>query len=402
MRLKIGLYSSITWGIYVFYLFTIIAFGDRTEYYRISNFTFLILIGLMLISILGNELLLPKQLTIFVPFLIFSFVSCLWSYDFDATLVRSVTILKVMVLMIIMSFYLYKTKQIEMYLMGISVAGFFVVLYVIAFYGIGGLVEMMSDSVRVGDDFVNSNSLAMYLALAAIILLQRFLNVKKNWYTLLPVILFTIIIALTGSKKGIIDLVLGTTIVMFFGRQDIKNNKIARYALGVVILCVILFLVLELPVFALVKARMELMIGEITGTGTKIDYSTVERQKMLLVGLEQFKKTPILGIGIGASGKLTASIVGFETYLHNNFVELLATGGIIGTLIYYIPFIKTLGKAWECRITTKYSMSVFAIGAIWLLNDIAAVHYFSKMTYIILAIILANNKLNSCVNMNGD
>ena len=68
-------YNSLIWVVFVFYLFTIIAFGDRVEYFRYSNITFMVLIGLMSIYIVKRSLLVPTNLFLFLPYLLYSFLS---------------------------------------------------------------------------------------------------------------------------------------------------------------------------------------------------------------------------------------------------------------------------------------------------------------------------------------
>ena len=62
---------------------------------------------------------------------------------------------------------------------------------------------------------------------------------------------------------------------------------------------------------------------------------------MIEAGWIQFLKSPILGIGVGNAG-LAARTVGiqdFWAYLHNNYIELLCGGGIIGFSIYYAKYV---------------------------------------------------------------
>ena len=54
----------------------------------------------------------------------------------------------------------------------------------------------------------------------------------------------------------------------------------------------------------------------------------VVRFEMIKVGIDLFAKRPFLGYGIG-SYRLVA---GFNTYAHNNYIELLVSIGLIGLL----------------------------------------------------------------------
>ena len=174
-------FNSLIWVVFVFYLFTIIAFGDRVEYFRYSNITFVVLIGLMSIYVVRRSLLVPANLFMFLPFLLFSFLSIIWSYMPDSSLQRSITLLRLSVLLLIMAFYLIRSKQTEQFIYGIAVAGLMILLYVFSFYGLAGLRQMIEEGMRVGGEFVNSNTLAIYLSFSAVIFFYLFLD-KRKWY----------------------------------------------------------------------------------------------------------------------------------------------------------------------------------------------------------------------------
>ena len=138
------------------------------------------------------------------------------------------------------------------------------------------------------------------------------------------------------------------------------------------------------------RERFDLMFGFLGGTSAKIDYSTRERQQMIEEGLKQFHETPILGIGIGATSYITMQFLGRATYLHNNYVELLASGGLIGTLLYYVPILKVGVENWKNRKKSIANQFGFIIVVIIIINDFAAVQYFSKISYVLFAIVIAS------------
>ena len=76
---------------------------------------------------------------------------------------------------------------------------------------------------------------------------------------------------------------------------------------------------------------MESIVNYLTGTGY-IDHSTAVRDQMRRVGLQVFKENPIVGIGFG-----NTYLYGVEdySYFHDNYVEVLSSGGILGFIIYY-------------------------------------------------------------------
>lgn len=380
----------LVWFTYIFYLFTIFAFGDRSETYVISNITFIALIGLIVLRLGSKMLHIRRSFLSFLPFVIFSFLSLLWSYDYDATFEASLTLLKLFILLVFLAKYIYETGEISEYINGIAIASFLVVIYLIAFYRIDVIFALMSNGQRVGDDVVNSNKLAMFLSLGAVISLMRCFETKQKILIILYVILFGVI-ALTGSKKGIIDIILGSLITISLSQGKSDKNRYIKWILRTLIVLIGIYFLWEQPIFATIRYRMEIMIGTFlrTNAQNQTDYSTLQRQELIRVGISQFVKTPLLGVGINASGFLGKIAVNFSTYLHNNYIELLATGGIVGTLLYYYPVISVFVSSIKKRNNSNDIKLCMLFLLIQFINDTGAVQYALKFTYVIFAICLA-------------
>lgn len=57
------------------------------------------------------------------------------------------------------------------------------------------------------------------------------------------------------------------------------------------------------------------------------------------MGLNAFKESPILDIGLDNARFMTMAVYGFEHYLHNNYVELLVDTGLLGFCTYYAMYL---------------------------------------------------------------
>lgn len=382
------LYNKIVWFIFVFSQFSVVAFGDRVELFMLANISFMLMMVIMGIYLVCTGLIINKKCFIMCPFLIFSFASCLWSQDSSATFVRATTVLKVIIMFIILVAYISKTGEIQDYIIGVGISGGMIVLYTIATYGISGLRRLLESGERVGGDIVNQNTLAISLAFSMVICLWFFLKQKKGWL-LIPILAFGIVVALTGSKKGIIDIVVGIIMAVLLSQND-KNGvkKVLKILAGLTTFGVLFYFLWESSLFDIVRERMLNLFGFMTGT--KIDYSTKTRSTMNIIGINQFFATPILGIGIGASGVLTRQAFGYTTYLHNNYVELLATGGSVGVALFYMPILYILINNWKYMKKSEISRLFIILFLLILINDFASVSYFSKMNISIYALALAN------------
>lgn len=387
-----NLFEKVIWFVYVFYLFSIVAFGERAEYNNYSNITFIILVCLMLIRIISNKnYSVPISLFCFVPFVFFAFLSSLWSYDQSSTIDRSITLLRLLILCFIVTWYLLITDELINYIYGFALAGLIVNVYTVGYYGFDKLSNLLQNEVRLGTEIVNSNTLAVFLSISAIIFFALFIKKKKKYY-LIVIAGLVLIAALTGSKKGILDLLVGSllSIVLIIADNEMqRRGRLVKILIGILVLVFVLYILWQLPFFTTIRNRIELMFSFMGGISYRIDYSTRQRQLMIDAGLKQFIKTPFVGIGINASGYITKHVVGFNTYLHNNYVELLATGGVIGTFCYYTPVIFVLVKNWKYRKQSFENTIIFIMLIITLVNDVAAVQYFSKTTYIVFSFAIA-------------
>ena len=120
------------------------------------------------------------------------------------------------------------------------------------------------------------------------------------------------------------------------------------------------------------------MINSFSGKG-KADSSALIRKQMIEIGWKEFLEHPIGGIGISNSYFITLQYFGRETYLHNNFVELLSCGGIFAFIFYYAIYIYLFYNLWKYRKTDKKQAMFFAIWLlIMLIADFGTVSYYDK------------------------
>ena len=135
---------------------------------------------------------------------------------------------------------------------------------------------------------------------------------------------------------------------------------------------------MSLKVLSGIETRMEGVIALITGRGI-IESSALLRYKYIKLGIDIFKKNPVFGVGMGNARLFVANNYGHDSYLHNNYVELLADGGVFGFIIYYYIYyiiIKDLIKYFRYR--EKYTVVVIVLVLMQLIMDYGSVSYYYK------------------------
>lgn len=145
-----------------------------------------------------------------------------------------------------------------------------------------------------------------------------------------------IIMALiTGSRKGIFQ------IVFYFGLYVVLQKGLAKKikAIAIIVILVLLGVYIIQQYEFLGYAYIERMMGIVDSS---YDDGSVEGRDFLMqTGIDIFKQRPIFGAGSDA----VRSYLGYVgnknvNYSHSNYIELLASFGIVGTLIYYLYFLK--------------------------------------------------------------
>ena len=172
-----------------------------------------------------------------------------------------------------------------------------------------------------------------------------------------------------------------------YSTKIIIKNLFIWIGLGI-ILFFLFYWASTLPMFEGVMSRMESLTNLLKGSG-KYDQSAWLRQRFIEIGMSQFYIHPIKGIGISSSGAILANLMGDDTYFHNNYVELLACGGLIGTVIYYkylFLFDKKILKNKHNK-DVYYNFCIILI-ILLLFMEYASVTYFLKHNILFCNIIL--------------
>lgn len=383
--------DKIVWLLTIFVLTTYLIFSG----YSWGRYAFLavsILIGIL--TTIADNCWVPLRFGPFHWFMLlfaaFALLSSAWAMNAGDAKSKATTILQILLCASMLYLHYEKKDSIDDLLLVVMWAGYVVTLYTIAFFGLDYLKEAAEDS-RMESEYANSNLIGIAVALACTIQVHFFANKKHRWSSifLIPAVL---IIAASQSRKALLLLVIGVFGVYLAKIAEDRDllKKTLRLLTAVLVLVVAFSLLYSLPIFDGVRDRMDSMFASVTGEG-KVDNSTNLRNSMIQLGLEWFKERPILGIGIGNTHIIAATYLLEDTYLHNNYVELLCSGGIIGFAIYYGMYVYLFVKLIQYR---KVDQARVGLGLVWLvlmlIMDYGMVSYYSKEQWIYLMIHFLN------------
>lgn len=314
-----------------------------------------------------------------IAFLIFGFVSTIWAIDSSYTVNRMSTVARTLICIYIVYTCYQRDDNATHLLDCVMWAGYIVALYAIKFYGLARIRALVAAGDRIDNAFTNVNAIGMMAAYSLVITFSKIINKHLTWGLILSLPALLMVVA-SGSRKAFIVLVVGVFFVYFAKTLSRSRNPVETiFKFIVVCFAGIAFIgiIWMIPAFKPITERMIQTINQFTGNGI-VDESTIRRANFIRIGLEQFLKTPLLGIGIGNS----LFLIGRNTYLHNNYVELLACGGMIGSICFYISYIYCF--KWLLKGLKKYdeiSVLCCIFLVLQLIMDFMQVSYFSKDTY---------------------
>lgn len=321
--------------------------------------------------------------SIFV-FGIFCFASSLWAINDQDAIEKGTTIIEILLCMSVF-FWVYSTipDGFHRLLKAIMWGGYIITIFAFLTDSTSIIIAIMSGG-RLPSSFDNVNAVGLLCAFSIIISVYFILN-RNDWLLVVMNIPTLILLAACGSRKAMVILVAGCFAV-YLMKSDNKNKKtiIFRLIVTVVLLFIVLSIISQISLFAGLNERMEGLIAMVTGEG-EVDHSAMVRQEMSQLGYSIFFEHPIVGIGMGNAHIIDAKVLGEDCYLHNNYAEVLANGGIIGFCLYYgmyyivLKKTKMLGgfKTDEGRILLIMLFSI-------LVADVGLVSYYSKIYYFFL------------------
>ena len=320
-----------------------------------------------------------------LAFGVFCLISSFWAQSPQLAISKGIDIIEVFAIMMIVSICFQQENSIDAILKAVMCGYYAVIVYEIVFYGWDYFVMVMKDSTRVTSEFLNSNTLGMCASFAIIINLYLVLSKRIPLWTMILAFFGAVVVFASGSRKALFSLFIGVLLYLMVRsfRKDQRTLPFLRFLIAVPIVIILIYNVLQLPIFAGMMNRVEGMLNIFTG-GT-VEKSAMIRMSLVQLGVNLFKQHPILGIGIDNPRLFTYGVVGESYYLHNNFIEILSSGGIVGTIVYYWIYVKLL-KSYIVRRNfddPQYCICLVLL-LLLLIMDYGMVSYYSKSTYVFL------------------
>ena len=370
-----------------------------SSYFLVSfgNGMYVLFAIVILFLVLSNYKFEVHAFHLFVfQFCLYCYANSMWALNYHNALSNGNTIFEVLACLSVMYCHFKKFNDVTQLMKLIMWVGYVVVFYCYLVYGVDRVADLSSDEGRLSNSFNNINTLSM-LASTVVIINIFFIVFRKrrSWFDLLifPTIFF---ILSSQSRKGVGMIVLGV-FLLFYLKYLRSNEKslmpLMKFAGFVLLFIIVIILFSSTSAMEGVTNRMMGFIAQFTEDGD-VDASTQARIGLRHLGWEQFHKTPWFGIGMGCSYFLTHEEFGTNTYLHDNYVELAACGGIFALVSYYSIFLYLLFKERKYFKVDDMCNLILVLLIVKFFTDYGSVSYITKMNYFYLMVYFLH--LESC------
>lgn len=383
--------SNIFLTIFLFLSLTIsFALGENSSIGKYVLLSCLLLV--FIFYLLGNKGVIKlkiKSIHIYmIAFIMCCFLSASFATNTEIAISKTIDIIEIFLMVIIAYLCFQDKKNIDSLLKIIMWSGYLVTYYSILYYGWDLIKAILSVGYRIGNEALNANTLGMCAAYSIIITIYYMLYDKIKWWNVVAIPAIAII-AVSGSRKALIVVLIGSILLFILKNFSDKNamRAIFKTFLTVIVISLLFYLLLQLSMFSTLLERIQKMMATFLGNG-EVDSSSLARIKLVNIGKQLFLKSPFVGVGIDNPKLYTYSIFKIDNYyLHNNYIELLAGVGLIGTIIYYSIYGSIFIKLIKYRnFTDKEYNITLALFLIKLIMDIGQVSYDVKLTYFYLLI----------------
>lgn len=309
-------------------------------------------VNLFIFTIKKPNKKIPTLLIFFIIFKMFfimwSFVTSLWAYNPHDVIYYTISLVSRLIIVLNVMFFII-LRGVNKFDKMLVLSTFLLCIRILIFvpfsaYGNERIGTLLCSG---GGTYGNTSLTYIFGTISCILLFSNDNIVKNKYIKILLFLLFTFYSLVSGSKKEFFFLIIFALSYILW-KSKTTSRKIRNLLLLPIILLLVYFILISNDfLYNAMGNRLENFVNFIFGKAND-DLSSISRVSFLKDAYLTFIKNPIFGVGLD-------NFKYFNTYsfvwAENNFFELLADVGIIGFVLYYLPwllvicnFLKTKGK----------------------------------------------------------
>lgn len=244
---------------------------------------------------------------------------------------------------------------------------------------------------------INANFLAISASFAFLMCFYFYLEKKGSTYrnkfnsiiVNFTIFFLFVVVLLTGSRKGLVIMLVGGVLLLYllFPNRRLKYLIVSLFASFITYI-----LIMNIPfLYNSIGMKVESLLTFLGGSSTE-EASLNTRNTLTERGWEYFLMEPYRGYGLDNFKNLPRT---YGVYSHNNYIELLVSGGIIALFLYYISYVIALFKAYNGgRKGNPIMKLMFTIIILMMMAEYALVTYYGRIYLTLIIIVVSFISIN--------
>lgn len=308
----------------------------------------------------------PKEVIVFFAFWLWTYPGYLSVIDVQGYFRYFRLVFTILVLFLCIEIVLIRTGKIKLMYQTLVANGLLFFIYAIIS---GEYAPTSDDTARVQALVGNANGFA-YIGITGLtgvlFLWNEYKDIKRRLWLVTFMVSFIIMIVLTASRSGFITMVILLAFWMIFCYYKSFAKHFVLYIIALLVFVPLLY-------YGYSYIMDETYLGQRLNQTTDGDETITDetRVQIYIEGFEMFKRSPFYGIGLSQFPLYSSR----HAIAHSEYMELLATTGLIGLILmmyfYYILIKKNLSirkvvkdpyTLYRINLSNAIIVSIFVFG----------------------------------------
>lgn len=301
-------------------------------------------------------------------------VSLMWSPDIERGSQLLFTILQLLTISILVTLVIYNKYTLLLFYQSYTL-GNLVGAGIIIYNYLNNIESVYYGRFAIPNLDIDGQSVMLTLAIPMAAYLSTLSQSKwlKMLYTAsIPLIMFAVF--LTGTRTASVVAIIGIAYWLFSYRNASVLIKTSF---------IVVFILSAITVFTLAPQKS---VDRIFTTGESITKGTLNNRTVIWgASFEQWKKVPLVGVGIGSLGYALNSLHVEYSDAHNAYLHIMVENGIIGLLLYLTLLMLILYYI----LFTPFSEKIFLLSVLFtiLVSQITQHTHLHKETWFVLTML---------------
>lgn len=329
-----------------------------------------------------------------LAFVIFCLVSSFWALDRDLSLVVCEYMISNLLLSIVIINYVNCNERLFDVIDAFLASELITLLVCLS----TSTISQWGTGYFASGILLHRNEVSMNAAMALAMVLYAKYFTKKAKYS----IYFWLILALAilpASRNAFVATSLVLSLFKIFTSKDV-GALFKRVFLILIVGVGVILLLYSIPILR--ENYLDRLVAVVKFFGENTvdieDGSALERRFFWEVAIYMFKNKPLFGWGINNfRGYLESIHYSNAVYAHSDYAELMADVGVVGLILYYVPFISALWNSIIMAVNKrKVEILSFILLLVLMIASIGIISYYKASYSAIYTIMFAVYERSQC------